>query len=122
MIYHKTLELMAEEKQATAEELGDYGRFIYPLFIYLGVIDGDRAAVTTKRNVPAEKRCTSCGRRTDTLYPVSSFEDLLALDQQFDAERESSWTEEEKEKAIKCQILLYKKSYIKMYNYSDAWI
>ena len=23
---------------------------------------------------------------------------------------------------IKCQVLLYKKSYIKMYNYSDAWI
>lgn len=98
-IYHKALELMAEGKQATAEELGDHGRFIYPLFIYLGVIDGDRAAVTTKRAVPAEKRCACCGRRTDTLYSVSSFEDLLALDQQFDAERESSWTEEEKEKA-----------------------
>ena len=24
--------------------------------------------------------------------------------------------------SIKCQVLLYKKSYIKMYNYSDAWI
>lgn len=105
---HKVLELTAEGKQATAEELGDHGRFLYPLFIYLGVIDGDRAAVTTKRTVPAEKRCACCGRRTDTLYPVSTFEDLLALDQQFDADRESSWTEEEKEKARVINLMMVK--------------
>lgn len=99
--YHRAIEEKAGEMAENAEKvgLGEYDEYLRPLFIYLGVLDGDRAAVTTKRNVPEDARCACCGRRTDKLYSVSTFEDLVDLDIQFEEERKAAWSEDEKQRA-----------------------
>ena len=95
-VYHEVLEARA---RGTGEDpfLGEYDEFLRPLFIYLGVIEGDRSSVTTKRNVPEEDRCACCGRKKDALYSVSSFEDLIVLEERFDDATKASLPEEEEE-------------------------
>ena len=93
--YHKAL----EERAGEDVSLGTYEEFLRPVFIFLGVIEGDRGEVTTKRNVPMIGRCDCCGRKSDRLFQVSTFEDLVELNAQFDKEREADWTEEEKKQA-----------------------
>lgn len=90
--YHRAL----EEKAGGEAGIGEYDNYLRPLFIYLGVLEGIRAAVTTKRDVREEAKCSCCGRRTGHLYPVSTFEDLVDLDLQFEEERKAAWPEEEK--------------------------
>lgn len=95
--YHKALEMMAETTGA-ADSLGEYDEYLRPVFIYLGVIEGDRSAVTTKRKVEDDGRCACCGRKTDSLFSVSTFDDLITLDKQFDEAHQASWTDDEKER------------------------
>jgi len=91
--YHKAL----EEKAGESQTLGDYEEYLRPVFIFLGVMNGDRNKVTTKRSVPVIGRCDCCGRKSNRLFPVSSFDDLVKLEIQFHQEWQDSFTEEGKE-------------------------
>ena len=77
----------------------DYAEYLSPVFVFLGVIEGDRSKVTTKRNVGEAERCSCCGRRAERLFHVCSLDDLGLLDKQFTREREENWTDREKEQA-----------------------
>ena len=93
--YHKALELKADGERAISDKLGDHGEFLLPLFVYFGVIDGDKGMFTTKRKVTDDKVCSCCGRKADRLFPVSTFDDLARLDDQLNTEREARWTDSE---------------------------
>ncbi len=97
--FHKALDLKAEGKRVTAEELGEHGRYLIPLFVFLGILDGDRSLYTTKRKVKDNSICSCCGRKADRLFQVSSFSDLCQLDRQFDQERMNNWSEQERQMA-----------------------
>lgn len=97
--FHKALDMKAEGTRVTAEELGEHGRYILPLLVFLGVLDGDRSLYTTKRKVEDDSICSCCGRKAERLFRVSSFEDLCELDRMFDRERESNWSEHERQMA-----------------------
>lgn len=104
--YHKAIEEKAGVIKAGADEkvvervsLGAYEEFLRPVFIYLGVLDGNRNEVTTKRNVKGLEKCACCGRIGAPLYQVSSFEDLIALDNDFRKAEGAAWPEEQRRKA-----------------------
>lgn len=96
--YHKAVEERAGLMEENAS-LGEYDEFLRPVFIYLGVLEGDRSKVTTRRFIPEEGYCSCCGRKSDNLFSVSSFQDLIRLDAEFDEERKASLTDEEREKS-----------------------
>ena len=93
--YHKAL----EEKAGEDVSLGAYEEYLRPVFIFLGVLDGDRSATTTKRSEAMIGTCDCCGKKTEHLFTVSTFEDLIKLDRQFEKEREACQREEEKEQS-----------------------
>ena len=90
--YHKAL----EESAGGNVSLGDFEEYLRPLFIFLGIISGDRRKVTTKRSVSGNGQCFFCGRTSDNLYTVSNFEDLLKLNTQFEQERKAEWSDAER--------------------------
>lgn len=97
--FHKALDLKAEGKRVTVEELGEHGRYLLPLLVFLGIIDGDRSLYTTRRKVEDDSICSCCGRKAERLFRVSSFSDLCELDRQFDREREANWSDRERQMA-----------------------
>ena len=93
--FHKAI----EEKGGGESGLGNYDEYLRPVFIYLGILGGDRSMVTTRREAPKPEYCSCCGRIGAPLYKVSSFSDLITLEEQFrNAERET-WTDDQKKSA-----------------------
>ena len=91
--YHKALEEKA--LNGDGEDTGKYDEYLRPVFVYLGVLDGDRSEVTTKRDVRESDVCSCCGRIGAPLYSVSSFADLITLDDYFREANRATWTEEQ---------------------------
>ena len=90
--YHKAL----EESAGGNLSLGDFEEYLRPLFVFFGIIHGDRRKTTTKRSLSGIGRCFCCGRSSDNLYVVSNFEDLLKLNTQFEQERKAEWSDTER--------------------------
>ena len=103
-VFHKAV---VDEKAGEIGSLGEYDEFLRPLFIFLGILEGDKSKTTTKRSVPDEKRCSCCGRSVDRLFTVSSFEDLNKLDEQFEKERREAWSDEENINAMMAEEQAY---------------
>lgn len=109
---HDALELKAGELEGQYENLeeyemsGEYRAYILPLLIFFGIIKGDRNRVTTRRGSKAmETRCSCCGKRTERVFEVHGFDDLVRLDAQFSAEREAALTEEEREARRRAEVI-----------------
>lgn len=90
--YHRAIEERAGEGET---ERGAWDEFLRPVFIYLGILEGDRNMVTTKRSVPEENRCYCCGRKFEPLYTVASFDELMRLNDQFEEEWQRKYTKDE---------------------------